>query len=88
MSTNASPAVGGLREQRKAARLSQQRLAEIAGCSISSVRLLENGYQPARGDVLNRVLAALAQSHDMKRPAATPSASTTSPGQDRRHGEV
>jgi DNA-binding XRE family transcriptional regulator len=49
----------GLRAQRKAAKLSQERLAALAGCSTSMVKLLERGYDPERSDVLQRVLAIL-----------------------------
>lgn len=48
-----------LREHRKAAGLSQQTVAERAHCSISMVQLLEAGYAPRRGEVLDRVLAVV-----------------------------
>lgn len=59
MSVNATAAPGGLREQRRAAGLSQQDLAQRAGCSISYVRVLEQGFAPDRSDVLPRILNAL-----------------------------
>ena len=59
MSANATLAPGGLRDQRRAAGLSQQRLAELAGCSVSAVRLFERGYQPEPSAVRERVEAIL-----------------------------
>jgi transcriptional regulator with XRE-family HTH domain len=59
MGANATAIPGELRRMRKARGLSQQRLAAIAGCSLSYVRLLESGYAPASGEVLDRVLGAL-----------------------------
>lgn len=59
MSVDATAVVGGLREQRRAAGLSQQVLAEKAGCSVSYVRVLEQGFAPDRSEVLPRVLAVL-----------------------------
>jgi transcriptional regulator with XRE-family HTH domain len=53
---------GGLREQRRVTGLSQQKLAERAGCSIGMIRLLEAGYRPRWSDVLERITAALAES--------------------------
>jgi transcriptional regulator with XRE-family HTH domain len=53
------PAAADLRTLRRRRGLSQQRLAELAGCSLSMVRVLESGYQPERSDVLPRVLLAL-----------------------------
>ena len=50
---------GGLRELRRAAGLSQQRVAELAGCSIGMIGLLERGYAPASSRVLDRVAAVL-----------------------------
>lgn len=60
MSANATPPVGAfLREQRREAGLSQQALAAQAGCSIAMVRLLESGYLPSSGSVIERITAAL-----------------------------
>lgn len=64
MSANATPAIGPLafREARRAAGLTQQRLAHIAGCSIGYVRHLEAGYRPqsvAQSPQLRAVAAAL-----------------------------
>ncbi len=54
--SNHSDIVANLRDHRKAAGLSQQRLAELARCSISMVRLLEADYQPASlSAVLTRI---------------------------------
>jgi transcriptional regulator with XRE-family HTH domain len=49
----------GIRAARLAAGLSQQRLAELARCSVGYVRILENGYEPETGEVYGRVLAVL-----------------------------
>jgi transcriptional regulator with XRE-family HTH domain len=57
---NANTGRLSLREQRKAHGLSQQRLADLANCSIDMVRRLEHGYQPThQSAVLARVEAAL-----------------------------
>jgi transcriptional regulator with XRE-family HTH domain len=51
---------GSIRDRRKAAGLSQQRLAELAGCSLSAVYLLEKGFSPAHSaprEKVERVLA-------------------------------
>jgi predicted transcriptional regulator len=49
-----------LREQRKAAGLTQQQLAHLAECSLSYIALLEHGYTPKSGSAvmprLRRVL--------------------------------
>ncbi len=55
-----------LKERRTARNLSQEALARLSDCSTGYVRLLERGFQPARSDVLPRVLAAL----DQMEPAA------------------
>lgn len=49
-----------LRLRRDAAGLSQQKLAQLADCSIQMVRLLEQGLRPAQSDVLLRVEQVLA----------------------------
>lgn len=60
MSAKATGGTGAdLREQRLAVGLSQQRLAELARCSINAVRLFERGYDPARSPVRERVVAVL-----------------------------
>jgi len=56
MTTITSP---DIRARRRAAKLSLETLAHLAGCSASHLRSLEHGYQFARSDVLERVLATL-----------------------------
>ncbi|WP_372517942.1 helix-turn-helix domain-containing protein [Solirubrobacter phytolaccae] len=59
MSAN-DTSTSGVREQRRAAGLSQQQLATRAGCSVSMVRLVESGYRPeGPSAVLGRIEAAL-----------------------------
>lgn len=51
-----------IREQRRAAGLSQDRLARLAGCSVAMMIAIERGYIPRRSRVLpeiERVLATL-----------------------------
>lgn len=69
MGANATDPVGAIRDQRRAAGMSQQRLAELAHCSVSYVRLLERGFAPASSDVLPRVLDALCPSTSNGGPA-------------------
>lgn len=45
--------------RRRALGLSQHRLATLAGCSRTSIALLEGGYAPQRSAVLPRVVAAI-----------------------------
>lgn len=60
---------GCLRDRRHEAGLTQQQLAELGGCSLSYVRLLEGGFTPKRAsNVLPRLLAALKSTHDERRP--------------------
>jgi hypothetical protein len=60
ISTEPRDGVGGLlRQQRQAAGLTRQALAEKAKCSIASVALFEGGYAPERSAVLPRLFAAL-----------------------------
>lgn len=68
-----------LRQRRDAAGLSQQSLAQLAGCSLSMVRVLERGIGPAHSDVLARIESVLADH--------TPEASATDDSADdtRRH---
>lgn len=73
MTPNRKCATGGIRARREAAGLSQQRLAELACCSIATIGLYEGGYSPARSTVLERVLAVL----DEERPADGPGAQET-----------
>ncbi len=48
-----------LRTLRTDAGLSQQKLAERAGCSIHTVRLYERGYEPTESPIRDRILAVL-----------------------------
>jgi transcriptional regulator with XRE-family HTH domain len=50
---------GDLRSRRIAAGLTQQRVADLAGCSISIVGLLERGLTPEHSSVIPRILAVL-----------------------------
>ena len=61
ISANATAPSGDLlKTARKAAGLSQQRVAELAGCSVSYVRVLEAGYRPENdSDVLSRITGVL-----------------------------
>ena len=89
MSVNANPASGArLRQMRYEAGISQQRLAELARCSISSVRLLESGYEPESSAVLDRLTAALASCPTKSEaPAGSAEASQRSAGLG-RDGQV
>ncbi len=59
---------GTIRAGRRRKGLTQDALADRAGCSVDYVRLLERGYVPRYSDVLPRVLAVLA---DPGSPLAT-----------------
>ncbi len=48
-----------IRERRKALRLTQQDLADLAGCSVRFVREVESGKLTVRLDKVAAVLAAL-----------------------------
>lgn len=48
----------GIKERRLAVGISQQKLAELAECSIATVRLVENGWQ-ASEEMLARITAVL-----------------------------
>jgi predicted transcriptional regulator len=48
-----------LRWRREALGISREKLAWKVGCSSSYVQMLESGFQPARSDVLPRLLAVL-----------------------------
>lgn len=58
--------VGSLRAARRAAGLTQQTLAERAGCSISYVRLIEQGFAPTSSDVLPRIADALTKENEAR----------------------
>jgi transcriptional regulator with XRE-family HTH domain len=47
------------RALRHAAGLSQQRVAELADCSLAAVALYGRGYRPERSEVLPRIAAVL-----------------------------
>lgn len=56
-------------QRRRAAGLSQARLAGLAGCSRSSIALMECGYRPRRSDVVRRIDAVLDEAtahHDLE----------------------
>jgi transcriptional regulator with XRE-family HTH domain len=72
MSVNEFPiAAGGssgVRARRLAAGLSQERLARLAECSTSTVRLVEYGYRPS-DEMISRIAAALGCSrNDLEAP--------------------
>jgi len=48
-----------LLERRKALGFSQQKLAEEAGCSMGTVRLLEGGYTPSQSEMAAKIEQAL-----------------------------
>lgn len=50
-----------LRQRRLDAGLSQQRLAELARCSVQMVRVLEGGMRPTSSAVLGRIELVLAE---------------------------
>lgn len=52
-------APGSIRAARRSADLTQEQLAERAGCSVNYIQLLERGYQPRYSDVLPRLLGVL-----------------------------
>ena len=58
ITANATGEVGGLREQRRALGLSQEKVAQLADCSVSTVRLYENGLN-ATGPALGRIVHVL-----------------------------
>lgn len=48
-----------LRQQRRALGLTRTRVAVEAGCSVTMLQMLEDGYRPSRSVVLPRVMAVL-----------------------------
>ena len=49
-----------LKQKREAANLTQEQLAQKADCSLASVRMLENGYQPkGPSEVRERIVKVL-----------------------------
>jgi predicted transcriptional regulator len=63
-----------IRERRAELGLSQQRLAELASCSLSMVRLLESGYQVKTSLVLDRIIEVL---NDETQPGLAASRTTS-----------
>jgi predicted transcriptional regulator len=59
MSTLTTGSADGLREHRRRRGITQQRLAELAGCSLSMVRILEAGAKPRKSAVLGRIVSVL-----------------------------
>ena len=60
MNANGNAQGGQLRRRRLSAGLSQERVARLADCSTSSIRLLEAGWTPRSGSAVEaRVGAAL-----------------------------
>ena len=53
------PSAEELRAARKELGLSRTRFAAIVGCSPAYVQMLEDGYQPARGDVYRELVETL-----------------------------
>ena len=56
--SNDDDGVNDLRRRRLRARLSQERLARLADCSTSTVRLAERGWFPST-QIMDRLAAAL-----------------------------
>jgi transcriptional regulator with XRE-family HTH domain len=84
MSAKAIPETDGIRQYRLAAGISQQKLAQLAGCSLSMVRLVESGYRPSTSDVLDRIATVLEDDD----PATTgPLADTTTTSGASSRGE-
>jgi DNA-binding transcriptional regulator YiaG len=83
MSVNGSAESRRIREMRRTAGLSQQRIAELADCSVSMVRLLESGWRPeSHSAVLDRIYSIL---HEEGRPAMNETPLQTS-ARTGRHG--
>jgi predicted transcriptional regulator len=53
------PSGDELRRSRRRLGLSRTRLAAVAGCSPAYVQMLEDGYQPSRGDTYREVVETL-----------------------------
>jgi predicted transcriptional regulator len=66
--TDAAPV--DLRIRREQLALTRQELAAVAGCSLSSLAMLETGYRPARSAVRDRVERVLAQLEAEEQAAA------------------
>lgn len=48
-----------LAERRKAVGLSQQKLAQLAECSLAMVSLFERGYRPETSEVLDSIVRVI-----------------------------
>lgn len=59
-----------VRDRRRVRGISQQRLAELASCSLSMVRILESGYEPGASPVLDRINAVLNDETQAGQPAS------------------
>jgi transcriptional regulator with XRE-family HTH domain len=81
MSANGTNDKPEVRRLRRAAGLTQQELAERAGCSISYVRLLERGYAPSFSEVITRLERVLNE----KRPGGHQVVLRTSAAEQGRH---
>lgn len=69
MTLRNSQAIASIREARIAKKLTQQDLAQSAGCSIAYVRMLEGGYAPGDPDsspVFSKILATLRDAADQQ----------------------
>ena len=94
MNANGNEQGGRLRRRRLSAGLSQERVARLADCSTSSVRLLEAGWTPrSQSAVEVRVAAALERvapaetgPNNGESSATTPSLRETSYGRAGPHG--
>ena len=73
-----------LAERRRLAGLTQVQLAIEAGCSRSSIAILEAGYVPRHSDVLARVDSVLARTHHDEGPAGN--RAFAQGGRDGAHG--
>ena len=82
LTANANRPTGAIRSARKAAGLSQEQLAQRAGCSTAYVRVLEGGYapDPDASPVYAQVLDVL---NDERRPAEA--AAVKEPRRQARH---
>jgi len=90
MIANTSDGVGGLRERREAAGLSQLDVALRAPCSPAMVGLVDRGYRPYRSAVIKRierVLSAAEQSMVNDEEAAGQRPLATTPAEQGRCAE-
>jgi transcriptional regulator with XRE-family HTH domain len=86
---NEGPDSDDIRALRRSVGLSQQRLAEMVGCSLATVALFERGYRPHTSTVLPRIIATLTErALNDERPAVTPGARETTSAVAGPTGEV